>query len=268
MRTINYKEPSKSLEKMAAPNFEGTSRSSLGMEKFVGEYFYLETDDLIPFRKQARKQFNEKEIEELASTIKAHGIRQPLTVVKTEDNKFEVVSGERRLRAAKSIGLTKVPCIILQDQDQAEEIALIENVQRKDLHTIELARGLRTLVDKLGKGAQLELEKRIGIPQPHISTYLGLLALPLSIQDLAIERNFTGRDNLSSLLKLKNESEMRVRIEGHNKGDQVVRSSFSILRLSFTMGELKVQNGAFKKLDSNQKKRVKDQLLKLIDELS
>ena len=94
--------------------------SSIGMDKFRGEYYHLNVDILVPFKNQVRQVFHQSEIDSLAETIEAHGVRQPLTVLKRADGKYEVVSGERRLRAAKSIGLTKVPCIIIEDADQAE----------------------------------------------------------------------------------------------------------------------------------------------------
>ena len=122
------------------------------------EITYLSIEKLLPYRNQARTIFNEEELNALASTIKEHGIRQPLTVLRVateeDDVAFEVVSGERRLRAAKIASLSKVPCIIIDDHQKAEEIALIENIQRQDLHPVELARSLKLLTEHRGWGSQ------------------------------------------------------------------------------------------------------------------
>ncbi len=269
MRKIRYKEVSGSLERMVAPNFEQTSRASVGMDKFVGEYYYLDVQKLVPYKNQARKIFDEDELKNLADTIREHGVRQPLTVLKSpnQDGIFEVISGERRLKAAKMIGLEKVPCIIIDNEDSAAEIALIENIQRQDLHPIELARGLKLLVDRIGWGAQSELERKLGLPQSRISEYLSLLQLSDEIQDLAIQYNYTGRDNLLCLLKIEDENQLKDMIRGKSGGG-ASRSSFSVLRLSFNSGDLKVQSAGIKKLSSDEKKLVREKLQELIIELT
>jgi ParB family chromosome partitioning protein len=269
MRKIRYKEPTDSLTKMSAPDVNSSNRSSVGMNKFVGEYFYLSLDKLIPFKNQARTYFDEDELKQLAETIKEHGVRQPLSVVKSEDfeGKYEVVSGERRLRASKLAGLEKVPCIILESAAQKDEIALIENVQRADLHPIELARGLKKLIDTYGWGGQTEIERKLGIPQSRISESLKLLTLPSSIQDLAIEKNYTGRDNLLVLLKVESEEEQRKRILGVPNVHKKEKASFSVLRISYAEKKIKIQKNAFKKLTFEQKQEVRAELEALIDEL-
>ena len=93
-----------------------TSRVSVYTEDYKGEYYNISVLKLIPFKTQARKIFDEKSLANLALTIKEHGIRQPLTIIPSESDKYEIVSGERRYRAALIAGLKTVPCIILKDR--------------------------------------------------------------------------------------------------------------------------------------------------------
>ncbi|WP_052046403.1 ParB/RepB/Spo0J family partition protein [Candidatus Paracaedibacter symbiosus] len=269
MRKIRYKEASKSLENMSVPDFLNNSRASIGMDKFAQEFYFIDTSKLIPYKNQARVIFDEDELQNLATTIKEHGVRQPLTIVKSkiEEGKFEVVSGERRLRASKLAGLDKVPCIIIEDADNIEEIALIENVQRKDLHPMELAYGLKSLIDKFGWGGQLELAKRLGMSQSRISRCLNLLKLPPNIQQLIIKENYVGRDNLEALLKIEDPELLKQKILGDKGNIKSKISVVSVLRMSFNAGELKVQNGAFKNLTISQKELVREKLLQLVAEL-
>lgn len=272
MRKIRYKEPAESLNKMAAPVHNAGNRASVGMDKFVGEFYYISTDKLIPFKNQARTNFNENELNQLAETILEHGVRQPLSVVKSEEieGKYEVVSGERRLRAAKLAGLEKVPCIVLDASAQKDEIALVENIQRSDLHPIELARGLKKLIDNYGWGGQTEIEKRLGIPTSRISEAVKLLDLDEKIQNLAIEKNFTGRENLQNLLKLNNDEERIAKILGVSSSTKKspCPTSFSVLRVSFSDEAFRVQKNSLKKLNNDQKLELKNQLVKIIEELS
>lgn len=269
MRKIRYKEPTDTLTKMSAPDTTSSNRSSIGMSQFVGEYFYLSLDKLIPFKNQARTYFDEDELKQMAETIKTHGVRQPLSVIKSEEfeGKYEVVSGERRLRASKIAGLEKVPCIILESAAQKDEIALIENVQRADLHPIELARGLRKLMDTYGWGGQTEIERKLGIPQSRISEALKLLTLPPRIQDLVVEKNYTGRDNLLALFKFDTEEEQEKKITGVSTVQKKEKTSFSVLRISYNDEKIKIQKSALKKLTPEQKEEVREQLRALLGEL-
>lgn len=271
MRKIRYKEPAEALSKMAAPKDSTEGRASIGMDKFTGEYFYISLDKLIPFKNQARVHFDEKELEQLADTIKEHGVRQPLSVVKSEiqEGKYEIVSGERRFRAAKMAGLTKVPCIIIEHSAKKDEIALIENIQRSDLHPIELARGLKNLIDNYGWGGQTEIEKRLGIPTNRISETLKLLNLNENIQNLIIEKNFIGRDNLLGLLKLENDEERLKKILGKPLGGKAaLPSSFSVLRVTYADKNWRIQKNSIKKLNTDQKLDLKNHLLEIIQELN
>ncbi len=153
MRNIRLKEISKSYDKLASPNPNAKLRPSIGLDGNIGEFFYLNVENLKTYSKQARKCFDLEELNKLAETIREHGVRQPLSVIKTEEpGIYQVISGERRLRAAKISGLEKVPCIILSDTAKVEEIAVIENIQRADLYPIELSNAYTSLLKSFNHG--------------------------------------------------------------------------------------------------------------------
>ncbi|HKK63033.1 MAG TPA: ParB/RepB/Spo0J family partition protein [Bacteroidales bacterium] len=130
---------------------------------------------------QPRTQFNEEALEELVSSIKELGIIQPLTVRK-HDNKFQLITGERRLRAAMKAGLKKVPAFIREaDDDNMLEFALVENIQREDLDAIEVALSYQRLIDEV-KLTQETLSERVGKKRATVTNYLRLLKLPADIQ--------------------------------------------------------------------------------------
>lgn len=127
MANVRYKEIPSELSHLAAPKVGGIpTRVSIGLDNNIGEFYFIAIEDLRPFKNQARKHFDKAEIDALAGSIKVHGMRQPLTIIacEGEKGKYEVVSGERRLRAAQIAGLKKVPCILLKNHALAEEITL------------------------------------------------------------------------------------------------------------------------------------------------
>ena len=141
----------------------------------------LNLDDLHPNPYQPRKVFDEEALNELASSIKEHGIFQPI-IVKKGIKGYEIIAGERRVKAAKMAGLTEIPAIIRDFNDQEMmEIALLENLQREDLNAIEEANAYKKLQESLNI-TQEELAKRLGKSRSHITNMLGLLSLPDNIQ--------------------------------------------------------------------------------------
>lgn len=187
-------------------------RVSAYTESYKGEFYNIDIEKLIPFKNQSRKSFDQKSLEELGQTIKAHGVRQPLTILPSEEfeGKYEIVSGERRWRAAQLINLTKLPCIILQDRNAAEEIALIENVQRKNLHPLELMSGFQNLLDKgICKNHQ-EIADKIGVSRSIVVETLKLQELPSSTQVSLLEKNVKSRDVLRELLKAPHQDHLEI----------------------------------------------------------
>jgi len=151
-------------------------------DKVVGNIIELDIDaiEVNPF--QPRTKFNEESLRELASSIKELGVIQPITVRKTGFNKYQMVSGERRYRASKSIGLKTIPSYIRIAKDQEMlEMALVENIQRQDLDAIEIALSYQRLIDDI-KLTQEQMSVRVGKKRSTISNYLRLLKLDPIIQ--------------------------------------------------------------------------------------
>lgn len=252
----------------------GTSRLSI-LNENRSEITYLSIGQLHPYKKQARRIFNQEEIDSLAETIREHGVRQPLTILRVSADPvhFEVISGERRLRAAKIAGLQKIPCIIIDNADKAEEISLIENIQRQDLHPVELADALGALINKIGWGGQTALEKKLGIARSKISELLKLLELPISVRDELLKKNCRGRDNLRKVMSLQTEKEQLdflslIQSETPLSVKRKVANSASVLRISLSEEQLRVQKTGLSKLTGTQKKEFKILLMNLLSELS
>ena len=133
---------------------------------------------------QPRKSFDETELNELASSIRTHGVLQPILVRPIPGGKFEIVAGERRWRAAQRAGLHTIPAVV-RDLNEVEvlEIAIVENVQRMDLNPIEEANGFQALIDRFGR-TQEEIAEAVGKSRPHIANMLRLLKLPEDIQEM------------------------------------------------------------------------------------
>lgn len=162
-------------------------------------------EDIIPNRFQPRLNFDEEGLKELAASIKEHGIIQPLVLRRLGD-KYEIIAGERRYKASKIAGLTTVPAIIsTMDDKKSAEVAIVENIQRKDLTAIEEAKSYKSLLDR-GYITQEELAKKMGISQSAISNKLRLLSLDESVQNALMEGKISER-HARTLLKLPNHEE-------------------------------------------------------------
>lgn len=164
-------------------------------------------DEIIPNRFQPRLNFDDRGLEELASSIKQHGIIQPLVLRRVND-KYEIIAGERRYKAATMAGLSKVPAVIADvDDNKSAEVAIVENVQRRDLSAIEEARSYKNLLDK-GYLTQAELAKKMGLSQSAIANKLRLLNLDEEVQQALIENKISER-HARSLLVLPTHEEQR-----------------------------------------------------------
>ena len=149
------------------------------------KYFQCELDSITPNKHQPRVHFRKEELEGLAESIRENGIIQPLIVTHTDTHgTYELIAGERRLRASKIAGLTQVPVVLkdIDNNDSLLELALIENVQRTDLNPIEEAQAYRNLIEKFSY-TQEEAAKRVGKQRSTVTNLLRLLKLPLPIQD-------------------------------------------------------------------------------------
>ena len=159
-----------------------TSASDKNADKVVGNIIEIELDTIEVNPYQPRSYFNEEALRELASSIKELGVIQPITVRKLDGNKFQLVSGERRFRASKLIGNKTIPAYIRIANDQEMlEMALVENIQRKDLDPIEVALSYQRLIDEIDL-TQEEMSQRVGKKRSTITNYLRLLKLDPIIQ--------------------------------------------------------------------------------------
>ena len=164
----------------------------------------IELEKLVPNRFQPRKSFNE-DISELAESIRAHGVLQPITV-RPLGEKYEIVMGERRYRACEKLGMHKIPCMIVEMNDQeAMEVALIENLQRQDLNPIEEALSYKKILEA-GYITQDQLAQRIGKTQSTIANKLRLLSLEKEVQEALLKNEISER-HARSLLRLSDRNQ-------------------------------------------------------------
>lgn len=143
----------------------------------------IEVEQIRPNRYQPREEFDEAALSELAESVSRYGVLQPILLRKLPDEGYELIAGERRLRAAKAAGLPKIPALVREFGDaEVSEIALIENLQREDLSVVEEARAYQRLIKEFGL-KQEELSSRLGRSRSHIANTMRLLNLPEEIQD-------------------------------------------------------------------------------------
>ena len=182
-----------------------TLRNRPGIRR--GGIIYLRVDDISPNPVQPRKSFEPEALGELSASIKNYGILNPLTV-RLRGGKYELVAGERRLRAARMAGLREVPCILLDvNMEDAGLIALVENLQRRDLDFIEEAAGISQLIRMFGM-SQEEAARRIGKSQSAVANKLRLLKLPQDILDSLRQNGLTERHG-RALLRLPTDEQRR-----------------------------------------------------------
>ena len=173
-----------------------------------GEFFssrvrYISLNQIRPNPQQPRRSFDEDSLSELAESIRSYGILQPLTV-RRQGTGYELVAGERRLRAAAMAGLREVPCLVAQvGEEDSALLALMENLQRRDLDCWEEAEALSRLIARYGL-SQEEAARRLGRSQPAVANKLRLLRLPDSVRQFLQENNLTER-HARALLRLGTE---------------------------------------------------------------
>lgn len=167
----------------------------------------IDLDDIRPNPYQPRKHFDETLLNELADSIKQSGVFQPVILRKSTIKGYELIAGERRVRASRLAGKTTVPAIVRQlDEVKMIEIAVIENLQREDLSPLEEAEAYSMLMDKLNL-TQAEVADRMGKSRPYIGNYLRLLSLPEQIKQMVTEEQLS-MGQARTILGLKNKSLM------------------------------------------------------------
>ena len=167
-------------------------------------YKLLPIQKVEPNRNQPRQDFDEEELEALAESLSEHGIIQPLTVRELSSGYYQIIAGERRWRAARMAGLTEVPVVVIEADDQKTmELALIENLQRQDLNPVEEAMGYRALMDDFGL-TQEDAAQRVGKSRPAVANALRLLNLPDAVLE-KVRNGSLSAGHARALLSVKSE---------------------------------------------------------------
>ncbi|MBQ3307795.1 MAG: ParB/RepB/Spo0J family partition protein [Bacilli bacterium] len=219
------------------------------------EIIHIKISDLRPNPYQPRKVFDEAALNELAESIKEHGVFQPI-IVKKSIKGYEIIAGERRVKASKIAGLEEVPAIVREFNDtQMMEIALLENLQRENLTAIEEAEAYKKLQDTLIL-TQEELAKRLGKSRSHITNMLGLLTLPENIQSDINEKKIS-MAHARVLSKLEDENQQK------ELEQKVIDEGLSVRALEVLTKEPNIQ-----KTNPQKQKKMNNEYSYLQDEIS
>ena len=223
------------------------------------EIIEIDISELRPNPYQPRKVFKDEALQELADSIKEHGVFQPI-IVKKSIKGYEIIAGERRFRASKLAGLTKIPAIVRAFTDeQMMEIALLENLQRENLNAIEEATAYKSMIDKLFL-TQDELAKKVGKSRSHITNILGLLRLPNEVQKMVAEEKIS-MGHARVLSKLESDEKI---IEMAN---QILESKMPVrdLEAITSNNQLEKKNKIVRKSTNNEFKYVEDLFREKLD---
>ena len=188
----------------------GALLGDAALQSQEGGSLSLPISQVEPSQKQPRKRFEEEALQDLADSIRANGIIQPLTVRRLSSGYYQIIAGERRWRAAKLAGLTEVPAVIIEADDRkVMELALIENLQREDLNPVEEASGYRSLMEDYGL-TQEEAARRVGKSRPAVANALRLLALPDPVRQLLEEGKLSAGHARAILAVPSGEAQMKL----------------------------------------------------------
>ncbi len=216
-------------------------------------------NDIHPNPYQPRREFDEGSLNELADSIKTHGIFTPLLVRKAVTG-YNLITGERRLRAAKIAGLDTVPAISVDfTEEQMMEIAILENVQRENLNPIEEAIAYESLIKKLGY-TQEKLAERVGKSREYCANILRLLKLPSEVQELVINKKLT-MGHVRPLLSLKNEEEM------YDAAKHAMSHKMSVREVENYVKELNGNQSKPKKKEKEKDPMIKDLEVRMSEKL-
>ena len=243
-----------------------TSNTDHQKSEVVGSISRIEISSISPNPFQPRLDFDKEPLVELSNSIKEHGIIQPITVRKIGRNEFQIISGERRYQASKLAGIDELPCFIrIADDQHMLEMAIVENVQRKDLNAIEIALSYQRLIDECNL-SQEELGKKVSKNRSTVANFLRLLKLPIEIQKALRDDKIT-MGHARALLALSNEKEMLITLNEILENNLSVRAveekrKFQVKSLNSTLAlsryELRMQNNMAYQLSTkvNIKKKV------------
>ena len=211
------------------PENDIQSASDKNADQVVGNVIELAIEQIEVNSFQPRTQFNEESLKELAGSIQELGIIQPITVRKTAFNAFQLVSGERRFRAAKMIGLATIPAYVRIANDQESlEMALVENIQRQDLDPIEIGLSYQRLIDEISL-TQEQLSQRVGKKRSTIANYMRLLKLDPIVQT-GIRDGFLSMGHGRALINVDNRENQLDLYQKIIKGDLSVRKTEALVK--------------------------------------
>jgi len=213
--------PKKNSIASAAPVAEAAPKINVPEASENSGVLEVAIDSVVPNPHQPRFHFNEEKIDQLASSIKNHGIIQPLIVTK-QDGRYELIAGERRLQAAKRANLQTVPVVIRDIEDKQKlEMAIVENIQRHDLNPVEEAMAYQKLMDEF-QMHQDEVAEKMGKSRSAVANKVRLLQLPVEIQKALIEEKIT-EGHAKAILALTNPEKQRALFEMILKNNLTVR---------------------------------------------
>jgi len=219
-------------------------------ETFASPVQEIDVDLIQPNRYQPRKDFPEKELRELAESIKANGLLQPIIVRPAGNRRYEIIAGERRWRAVKMIGLKRIKALIRDEsREKSLEIALVENLQREDLNPLEVAKGYEQLIKEF-KLSQEEVAKRVGKDRSTVANYLRLLTLPEKVQEY-ISRSILLPGHGKAILSI-NDREEQIRF-----AEMLVRRRASVREAEALAREWK-ERGTYKEVKEEKDPLIKD----------
>lgn len=224
------------------PNNDIQSAEDKNADKVVGNVIELTIDQIEVNPYQPRTQFNEENLKELAGSIQELGIIQPITVRKLGFNEFQLVSGERRFRAAKMIGLATIPAYVRIANDQESlEMALVENIQRQDLDPIEIGLSYQRLIEEISL-TQEQLSTRVGKKRSTIANYMRLLKLDPIVQT-GIRDGFLSMGHGRALINIDKKEDQLNLYQKIIKGDLSVRKTEALVKqLKTPKGEKEIEH--------------------------
>jgi ParB family chromosome partitioning protein len=241
------------------PHSEIVSQASVQHFRDNAKFFdFIEISKILINPYQPRQNFDMQAIEELSQSIKKHGLLQPITVRRVVDG-FELITGERRLRACKHAGLEKIPAYILEIDEDVKllEMAIIENVQRVDLNPIELASGYQRLIEECSY-TQEQVAERVGKERSTVTNFIRLLKLPEKVQD-DLRDGFLTMGHARALLSL-NEKDLILAAEDEIKANQLSVRQTERLMKDILDGKMILVNGKLQSAKSLQQNDFQDEI--------
>lgn len=216
----------------------GKKKESAASSHGAERVWLIPLSEIVPDPNQPRKNFKPEELQELAESIRVHGVLQPIIVMEKNDGGYVLVAGERRYRAAKLLNLPTIPALVKAlPEEQKLEVALIENIQRSQLGPLEEAFAYKRLIEEFGL-TQQEVAEKVGKSRPAVANIVRLLALPQKIQEALTDEKIT-MGQARALLSISNESEQLEVLESMLGEKMTVRELESTVRAKKAPGSTK-----------------------------